>query len=123
MQTILSYIKTVLKQKDGALITMTHELRTVLEGWVAAKENAQAQDLKRAKEEKLEQARDHAADHAFSNTDLPEIKDYNRGWDRDGNHWHKTVYWEEEKGGDSIRGSFDVEFAPNSADILTVDHE
>jgi hypothetical protein len=119
----LSHIKMVLKQKDGALITMTPELRLVLDAWVSAREDIEAQDRKRVKQEKLEQARAHAADHAFSNTDLPEIKDYNRGWDRDGNHWHKTVYWEEEKGGDSIRGSFDVEFAPNSADILTVDHE
>ena len=107
--TIFSYIKTVLKQKDGALLTMTPELRSVLEAWVIAKVAFQAENAKRLKAEKLEQDRDHAAEFAFSNTDLPEIKDYNRSWDRDGNHWHKTVYWEEERGGDSIKGSFDVE--------------
>lgn len=67
--------------------------------------------------EKLENERDMAAQRYFEYADLPEIAAVDSGWTRDGIFWSKGIFWEN---GDkpSIRGSFGVEFRPNTDEIV-----
>jgi len=66
--------------------------------------------------QKLESLRDSEADRVFETEDLPEIAATDSGWTRDGVFWSKGVYWENLEG-DSIRGSFGVEFRPDTAEV------
>jgi hypothetical protein len=65
----------------------------------------------------LENQRDVAADRYFEQADLPEIADTDSGWTRDGIFWSKGIYWENEDQ-PSLRGSFGVEFCPDTAKIV-----
>lgn len=65
----------------------------------------------------LEQSRDEAAERFFQQADLPEIEDTDSGWTRDGIFWSKGIYWANPDG-DSIRGSFGVQFRPDTAEIV-----
>lgn len=67
--------------------------------------------------QKLESLRDIEADKFFQAAELPEIAATDSGWTRDGIFWSKGVYWENPEG-DSIRGSFGVEFRPDTAEIM-----
>lgn len=67
--------------------------------------------------QKLELLRDSEADRFFETEDLPEIAATDSGWTRDGVFWSKGVYWENPEG-DSIRGSFGVQFRPDTTDIV-----
>ena len=75
----------------------------------------------------LEKSRELAAQNCFEESDLPELEDCDNGWTRDGIFWSKTVYWEKPDGlneeeYDDIdsRGSFGVQFRPNTAEIVDV---
>lgn len=65
----------------------------------------------------LEDQRAIAADRFFEQADLPEIAGTTSGWTRDGIFWSKGIFWEN---GDqpSIRGSFGVEFRPDTVEIM-----
>lgn len=67
--------------------------------------------------EKLEHERAVTAVRHFEYADLPEIAAVDAGWTRDGIFWSKGIYWEN---GDqpSRRGSFGVEFRPDTAEIV-----
>lgn len=67
--------------------------------------------------EKLENERAVAAVRYFEYADLPEIAAVDAGWTRDGIFWSKGIFWDN---GDqpSIRGSFGVEFRPDTAEIV-----
>ena len=65
----------------------------------------------------LEILRDAAAEMFFQAAELPEIAATDSGWTRDGIFWSKGIYWENPEG-DSIRGSFGVEFRPDTAEIM-----
>lgn len=65
----------------------------------------------------LETQREIAAQRYFEQADLPEICETDSGWTRDGIFWSKGIYWEN---GDqpSRRGSFGVEFQPDTDEIV-----
>lgn len=67
--------------------------------------------------EKLEHERAVTAVRHFEYADLPEIAAVDAGWTRDGIFWSKGIYWENEDQ-PSRRGSFGVEFRPDTAEIV-----
>lgn len=67
----------------------------------------------------LIQAREKAADRAWEKADLPEIADTGH-WLPDGDFWSRAVYWENPDGGDSIFGSFGVEFKKGTAKVINL---
>ena len=69
--------------------------------------------------ESLSERRERAAQKAFENAPLEGLEEAGRSWIEDGDYWSIELYWEnEEPDGDSITGSFGVEFKPKTAKII-----
>jgi hypothetical protein len=69
------------------------------------------------KPKSLDERRLDAAQRRFERADVGEVAGLD-GWTQDGDFYSIGVYWENEDGGDSIFGSFGVEFKPNSTKII-----
>lgn len=64
----------------------------------------------------LDEQRQAAADEAWESADIGDVEDAD-GWYRDGVYWSRRVYWSDGDG-DSIAGSFGVEFRDGTAEIV-----
>ena len=79
--------------------------------------------------EDLAKRRNEVANETFETTDLPPVEDHD-GWEINGNHWHKTVYWKPdhehtckcEDCNSSLRGGFDIEFKEGTAEIFSTNY-
>lgn len=70
-------------------------------------------------EDELIRQREQAAEDVFGDAEIPPIVDIAGDWETNGDYWSVGVYWQNENfDEDSIIGSFNVEFKPDTSEII-----
>lgn len=114
--------KEAMKHDIGAQITMTTGIYRILHRFVSEQKEMVAVQKVKKKAQDLDDRRQIAANNAFCNAKIPEVKD-SGPWNVDGDYWSRLVYWEGENDGPSVKGDFGIHFKEGSTKIIDTWHQ